>query len=244
MERAKQIAITFFESLGYVVQEIPVAHGKRADLKVSDGKCSYVVEVKEKLEADSQAEYSTIEVPDSLVYVRQEAHARSNRIDGVLKRGAKQLSETPCADGAFKLVWLHSEGDHAEMTARRALYTYYGIADLVPQSQRGNGVNCVYFHYSTAFAKPNVNGLIVVEDHSLQLCLNEFSDNYGSFKKSSLVRNLGEAVYDPLDFEKKASTIVLRSTISRGRESEVLDEVERTTGIRYRMIKLNRYTFS
>lgn len=243
MERAKHIAIRFFSSLGYSVTVIPEADNKRADLDVHDGKNQYIVEVKEKLDTGSQVLRSTVGEGDSKVNVGREPHSRSNRLDGVLKHGTKQLNETPSADGAFNLLWLYTEGVNADMTSRRALYTFYGIATLIPVSQNSNGVNCVYFDYSTAFAMPSVNGLIVVENDSLQLCLNEFAPNYSSFKMSKLVSDLGAAICDPSNFENEDGKIVLRSTISRKNEQEVLNELEGVTGIRYTRIQLNRYTF-
>ncbi|TXT22212.1 MAG: hypothetical protein FD138_3637 [Planctomycetota bacterium] len=221
MERAKQIAISFFSSLGYSVAEIPEADNKRADLDVHDGEHQYIVEVKEKLDTGSQMHRFTEGEGNSKVHVGREPHSRSNRLDGVLKHGTKQLNETPSSDDAFNLLWLHTDGMNADMTSRRALYTFYGVATLIPVSQRGDGVNCVYFDYSTAFAAPSVNGLIVVENDSLQLCLNEFSPNYGTFRTSKLVTELGTAIYDPSHFENK----------------------DGTTGIRYTRMELNRYTF-
>lgn len=243
MERAKVIATRFFSGLGYSVAAIPEAGDKRADLDVHDGENQYIVEVKEKLDTGTQITYSTVDVGPSKIQVGREPHSRSNRLDGVLKHGNKQLNETPGADRAFNLLWLYTEGGNAEMTVRRALYTFYGVATLIPVSQSGNGVNCVYFDYSTAFAMPTVDGLIVVESNSHNLCLNEFSPNYSRFKTSRLVSALGAAVYDPLTFENRDGTIVLRSDISRKDEREVLNELERITGIRYTRIQMNRYTF-
>lgn len=244
MNHVEQIASTFFNRLGYAVDVIPTSSNKRADLAVFDGINRYIVEIKEKFQTDSKVSYSTEGEGASLVHVRSEPHARSNRLDGVFKDGAKQLSETPSSSSAFRLIWLHCEGPHADMIGYRALYTFYGVEQLVPCSSRGEGVNCVYFNHSTAFAKPSINGLVIVENDSLQLCLNEFSTNYESFKVSKLVQTLGDAIYDPKCFDDRKGTIVLRSDISRGAESEVLMELERLTGVRYRTISLHQYSFS
>ncbi len=52
---------------------------------------------------------------------------------------------------------------------------------------------------------------------------------------------MGAAVYDPARFDDDDGKLVLRSTVSRTNEREVLDELERTTGVRYNTITLNRY---
>jgi hypothetical protein len=243
MERAKTIAAHFFERLDYDVSDISVSSGKRADMRVFDGMSTYIVEVKEKARSDSQIEHSTIDYDGSKVNIAREPHSRSNRLDGVLKHAAKQLAETPCNDSDFKLIWLHSDSASARMTIYRTLYTFYGVAQLVPRSQQGDGVNCAYFYTCTAFNCPVVDGLIVVEHNSLQLCLNEFSRNYESFKTSNLVRRLGEAVYDPVRFDNKPGTIVLRESISRKNDVDTLAEIERVTGVKYSVIAMNSYQF-
>jgi hypothetical protein len=243
MERSKEIAASFFKNLGYTVDDIAVADQKRADIDVFDGSDRYIVEVKEKLETDSKVEYSTIGEGNSITQVRKEPHARSNRLDGVFKHGAKQLAGTPQSANSFQLIWLHAGSLDGEMTARRAIYTFYGIEDLVPCSLEGDGVNCVYFHHSTAYARPNINGLIIVERGTLQLCINEYAVSCTAFQKSNLVRYFGDAVYDPSQFKSRPGTIIFNGDISRGRESDVLDELQRTTGVRYRKAELNRYSY-
>jgi hypothetical protein len=168
---------------------------------------------------------------------------RSNRLDGVLKHGTKQLTETPSSNGAFNLIWLHIGGINSDMMARRALYTLYGVAMLTPVRGGGDCVNCVYFDYSAAFASPNVNGLVIAENDSLLLCLNEFSPNYASIQASKLVRKLGKGVYEPVNFEARDGTIVFRTNIFRKDKQEVLNELERRTGVCCTTIQMNRYTF-
>jgi len=195
------------------------------------------------LDTGSQFQVLKSSDEDSGHYTTREPFSPSDRLDGVLKRGKKQLDETPSEPEAFKLLWLFVGGANADMTIRRALFTFYGIATLSPLSKGGGGVNCVYFHSSTSYAMPGVNGLIVMENDSLQLCLNEFSPNYSSFQMSNLVRDMGDAIYDPSRFESEPGTIVLRSNVPRKNEQDVLDELERTTGVRYVKTQLHRYIF-
>lgn len=243
MERPKRIASNFFARLGYSVTSIPEADEKRADLDVHDGNDQYIVEVKEKIDTGSQIRLSKNPIDDSEHLVGCEPFARSNGLDNVFKKTKKQLADTPSDDAAYQLIWLHTEGINADMMARRALFTFYGVTTLSPGALRGNAVNCVYFDYSTAFAAPSVDGLIVVENDKLLLCLNEFSPRYLRFRDTKLVRVFGDAVYDPATFESREGTIVLRSNVSRKEKNEVLRELERISGIPYTIIEMNRYTF-
>lgn len=112
---------------------------------------------------------------------------------------------------------------------------------MIPSLRNGCGVNCVYFHNSFSFSSPTVDGLLLIENDELQLCLNEFSNTCDVLRKSQLAVRIGEAVIDPAKFEGDKGKIVLRSSVSRKNECEVLDELERLTGVRYRTITLHRY---
>jgi hypothetical protein len=241
MELAKQIARRFFEELGFHVDDIPETNAKRADLHVNDAVQQYIVEVKEKLDTGSQLTVLPSSYPDSDRKITREPHAASNRLDGILKDGRKQLTATPTDEDTLRLIFLMFTGPNADMFVRRSLYTFYGVQDVIPVSQNGDGLNCVYFHNSFSFSSPNVDGLLLMENDSLQLCLNEFSATCDVLRQSQLARKMGAAVYDPAGFDDDDGKIVLRSIISRTDEHAVLDELERISGVRYNTITLHRY---
>lgn len=241
MERSKQIAKHFFKQLGFTADDIPEADAKRADLDVYDGGQQYIVEVKEKLDTGSQLQELDHVYPESDRIVTREPHSASNRLDGVMKNGRKQLQRTPADNDAIRLIFLFFSGPNANMFGRRTLYTFYGVQDVIPRSTNGEGQNCVYFHNSFAFNSPDVDGLILMENDSLQLSLNEFGNNYTRLQNSKLAAEMGNAVYDPANFSTDPGKIVLRSSISRRDENEILAELERQTGIQYTTITLHRY---
>lgn len=241
MERAKQMARNFFEELEFHVDDIPETNEQRADLDVNDGYQQYIVEVKEKLDTGSQLTVLEESYPDSGRHITSEPHAASNRLDGILKKGRKQLVATPASNEALRLILLMFTGPNADMFGRRALYTFYGIQDVTPRSRNGGGQNCVYFHNSFSFSSPSVDGLLLVENNGLQLCFNEFSPKCDVLRKSHLATKMGKAVYDPANFGDDDGKVVLHSAVSRTNECDVLDELERATGVRYNTITLNRY---
>lgn len=243
VEHAKKIASLFFRQLGFDVIEIPECKTQRADLEVRDGIDQYIVEVKEKLDTGSQLEFLANSDPQSDWPIVREPHSSSNRIDGVLKSARKQLIATPAEDNALKLIFLCFSGPNAEMFVSRALYTFYGVQYVAPVTAGAPSRSCIYFHNSFAFSSPQVDGMLLVENHDLQLCLNEYSVNYQSIRRSRLVEKMGAAVYEPAKFCDDDSKIVLRSSVPRSDEQVVLAELERLFGIRYRVINLHRYSF-
>lgn len=241
MEPSEVFACSFFEQLGFSVNKIPEAEGKRADLAVQDGIAEYIVEVKEKLDTGSQLNWSQGSYSDSGRKIASEPHSTSNRLDGIIKDARRQLASTPASTTALRLIFLVFTGPGADMFVRRALFTFYGVQQVVPNDGEGDGLNCVYFHNSLAFNLKDVDGLILMENEELQLCLNEFSANYSSMQESKLTLSMGGAIYDPARFAHDDGVVVLRSDISRRNEEEVLKELKRQAGIAYHTITLNRF---
>jgi len=241
MELGKQTARDFFEELGFHVDDIPETDTKRADLDVDDGDQQYIVEVKQKLDTGSQLTVLHNSYPGSDRKITREPHSASNRLDGILKDGRKQLEATPAGEAVLRLLFVLFTGPNADMFVRRALYTFYGVQDVIPVSESGDGLNCVYFHNSFSFSSPYVDGLLLMENDGLLLCLNEFSSRCDILRHSQLALQMGMAVYDPANFDEDDGKVVLRSTISRTDDGAILDELERQSGVRYDTITLNRH---
>ncbi len=245
MEYSKHIAMHFFKEHGYSVEEIAEAEDKRADLNVSDGIDNYIIEVKEKIDTGNQIKWSAIYDRKTSFLVGEESHSCSENLRGKIRKANKQIIETPSKENALHLLWFFTQGNNADMITRRLLYTFYGIANLIPVNQKGDGVNCVYFEYSASYRMQELDGIILVENDRVNLCLNEYSKQYHKLQKSKLHKIFNrDAIYDPETFEARPGTIVFRSDMSRKDENQVLEELENVTGVRYRKIVVNRYTFA
>jgi hypothetical protein len=243
-EYSKLVATTWLNTFGLTVEEISTASERRADLKARDVDAEYLIEVKEKIDTGNHSHFSESPLTEThSVLIRSDEHKRLDRLDNILRDGQKQIVSTPEHERCFNLIWVHFDGPHADMAARRLLYTFYGIADLCARQQNAPGINCLYFDFNAAFAMPNINAVVVCEKRELQIAINEFATNVDSFRRTAFVQKFGNAKYDPLDFENDESKIVLRSNIPRKNENDVLAEVKRQTGVDYYRVTLNRYTF-
>ena len=241
MEYAKELATRFFENeLEFSVKDIPETDAKRADLDVNDGDQQYLVEVKEKLDTGSQLTTLNLSHEGHDRKITREPHAPSNRLSGIMRSGRKQLESTPAANDTIRLILLYFTGPNADMLARRTLYTFYGVQDVIPDDG-GGGLNCVYFHNSFGFSSPTVDGIIIIENDGLNLCLNEFGHNYGRLQNSQMAEKLKLGIYDPANFESDGGKLVLRSTVNRKHETDVLNALEQQTGKSYHTMTLNRY---
>jgi hypothetical protein len=244
MEPAKQIAFRFFSSIGFAPEEIPETNELRADIRAHDGDCEYITEVKEKLD-DPETLACQISIrsdDDNNIGILASPLGRSNRLDGIFKTGAKQLSLTPTTENAFRLIWLHCEGFDAKHQVTRARSTFYGVVPVLPAGGE-NGCMCLYFDFNTSFMLPQVNGILISVNNGLQLFINEFAESADAFRSSKLCNILAGAIFDPTEVLEHESHIAFRGNISRKDESRVLDELEKQTGTRYRTARMNHYLF-
>jgi hypothetical protein len=245
--RSELIAFKIFKEIfGYSVEWIPESELEgehRADIKIDDGDCQYIVEVKERLNIDSQLQRENFVDDDGEYSVYTEGPKLSQRLKKVWENGSKQLNETPRKNWSFQLLFQSARGPMAEITIRRSLEMFYGIATLSPTSHKDPVVNCVYFNYNRAQALPSVNGLFLMENTRLWLCINEFSENYEDFRKSDLARKMGNAIYDPSTFNDREDIIVYDGDTPRKNETAILDELERKYSKQYRKIEMYRPVF-
>lgn len=247
MERAKQFAANVLTHLGYSVSDIPtskVRGQKRADLVACDESSRYIIEVKHRLEDESQRKDRIAKLNRGEVVSTTEPMTHSNRIDGILRSGLKQIDQTPESDSTFNLLWFHAEGMDADLKMRRARNTFYGLVHLIPLERNAESLQCFYFDYATSSRLPSVNGLVIDDGKGLELCLNEFATTAEAFRSSSLVAKLSRAVIDPREMESHADAMVLRSDVKRKDDSTVLAEIERLTSKRYTVIRISRHASS
>ncbi len=128
--QSEQLVIRFFKQVGISATKIPEADEQRADLRASDGDCEYLVEVKEKLDTGSQRTNEMEETEHGSLVIAREPFKSHSRLANIFKDGSKQLRTTPKQTDSFSILWLHVHGKNADMTATRALFTFYGVASL------------------------------------------------------------------------------------------------------------------
>jgi len=240
MEHGKQLACECLKGIGLQVSVIPESNQKRADLCASDGIAQYLVEVKDRLDDPAVEESLHQQITNGEVAYTSVPYSYSNRIDGILRDGRKQLDATPKHANTFNLLWVHATGLDSDLKTERARNTFYGLVPQIPLERQDKTIFCFYFDFATSFRMPTIHGLVLLDDNGLQLCINEFSDDVERFRESSLVRSLSDAVVDPPVLESQGEAIVLRSDISRRDETAVLAEVERIASKRICPLRIRR----
>jgi hypothetical protein len=247
LEAGKQQATTVLSNLGFRVQYVPVSDRRTADLLVSDDEAEYIIEVKDKSEAESLAQLRREVLASGELYEQSDPLSRDNRISGILADAQQQLDRTPKREGTFQIIWFHATGIDADLKLRQAFATFYGHVALIAMNPRlPITAECFYFDYNAAFDLPTVEALILADRKQLQVCLNEFSHRAAEFRQSPLCRKFAEqdGVVDPVAMEANGRIIRCRADVSRKNEADVIQALQAQTGILYSPIRLNRHTVS
>ncbi len=244
MEHSEQIAIQFFRRIGFTAEPISVSVNSRADIRVYDGETEYIVEVKEKIDdpAILESQLSSVDVDGIQLQIRTSQLSRSNRLDGIFKGGSKQLKETPSKDNAYHLLWVHCGGIDAGLQEVQLRNTFYGIVPVAP-NDREAGCMCFYFDFNTAYMLRHVHGLLIASENGLRLYINEFAVNAERFRSSQLTFKMKDCIFDPIVILENEKHIAFRGDISRKDENAVLLALEKQTGVRYRTVRMKRYSF-
>ena len=246
METGRENAKQIFDSLGFDVEQIPEDDEERADLIVRDAETCFIIENKDKedvpLSDDQQQSLERGEVVSGADRTTQ-----NNRIAGIFTKARDQLDATPADEGAFRVIWFHADGMDRQLIWDRAFATFYGKVDLLPRDEVSNDIiHCYYFDYATSFSIPTVDALILSDGRSLQLLLNEFSENADRIKETALfnVFASGGAVVDPRELETKDQILTFRHDMPRKDDKERLSAMESDTGKRYHVVRFMRHTVS
>lgn len=194
----KPIAKQFLEQFGLKVFDIPTIDGiLTPDFEVLGKGCKYVIEL--KIKSDDPVEIAN----DKKVLSRGEIVSKAvpvgprNTLSGIIRDGVKQMMEHDSERKMFRVIWLHSAGLDPQHHFKRFQSTVYGTETLF-SLHLGHLIECFFFHNSAFYAwRENLDGAILTQQNSAQLCINTLSPKVQEFRMSELVNSMAEGLCDP-----------------------------------------------
>jgi hypothetical protein len=145
----------FFERLGFDVTPIAEVYSQRwADLRISDSRNSYIVEIKTRESSSFEDDLANHGIAESLV-----VHAYSNSVSGVLGHAVEQLDATLKHPEELRLVWYHNLNEDECEQVRKTLY---GIVTVIrPSSTGAECLDCLYLTFSEFYRYPQLVGAVL-----------------------------------------------------------------------------------
>ena len=218
----------FFEGLGYEVEKITENNEESPDFFMSDGKSSYVLELKTKFPSTEEVEKRKQILYSGEIHNVHETVIGKNRLSGIIRKAGAQLKRYS-DENAFRIVWLLATGHLAEPRMLQFEATLYGLAPIVSSQ----GARDSYFFYNSDFYRFReiIDGAIVSTESEAKLLLNPLSSRYAELKSSSLPKHLGKAVIDPVELESQGKAYLVDSDVDRDDKEAVLNYLRKKYGV-------------
>jgi hypothetical protein len=217
----------FFETLGFDVTPIAeVAGQRRADLRISDSRNSYIVEIKKREGSFFEDDLAKHGMAESLV-----VHAYSNSVSGVLGDAVEQLDATLEHREELRLVWYHGLNEDECEQVRKTLY---GIVTVIRPSATGaESLDCLYLTFSEFYRYPQLVGAILGQRHGGVLFPNVLSRTCAELRSSRLFGLFMQhnAIWDPVELETRGHVYVADCPGTRNDRQSVLRYVEKKYGV-------------
>jgi hypothetical protein len=210
--------------MGLNVKDIPETNAKKTpDFEVDSERADgCLLEVKTKYDDPEEIAAITTELNTGRIVSRSQPTDSWKRVDEILYDGVKQLQEHDPENKWPHFIWLHCEGQDADLYFLRLPATLYGTQKLI-SSQVSNVITCYYFWDSAFFRHRNsLDGVIISQEGKAQLNLNELSPRLAGVEASSLAKAFKTGTFYPQQYAQDADVMFNDSSGPRKEESVIL----------------------
>ena len=203
----EDLVYQILQGMSLTVERIPTAASKTPDFYVTDGKYSYLIEVKDRFPNAEEMKRRRKVLESGAVYDTQEKLSWNRNISKVICGAVEQLSSYTDKQADFRIVWLIARTLHPEVQIHQLEATLYGSVDITDRNEWDDGADvkpCYFFTYSSFFElSDKLDGAVVSDESRGKFCLNPFSAHYQDLKQSKLctIFSADEAIVDPTEEE-------------------------------------------
>lgn len=211
--------LSFFKSQGFRGEVIPTSDKETPDLHITDGAVTYVFEVKTKFDSQEYIEHKKTTLLASKIYEEVVPITPKNTIDGIIKKGCKQLKNSHSGD--LFLLWIKLKTSDPQRDMDIAKQTILGIQKVWDVTNQHSIVDCYYFKNSSFFRHKDIlDGIIFEAENGGEFWINNFSPRYKKIKTCELTKKIQPN--DPLETVMRDGQYIVDGTVDRGSENEVI----------------------
>jgi len=239
----KSFVLSLLRDGGFQAELIPESpNHKTPDLSIALPESNVLVEVKSK--EDDQQLRNLLESPNgtSLLY-------NVSVIETVLRDGYRQLRDFPDRDDSdFTLIWFITRkiGGVTVLVGSAAMPILYGIESLEGQRDDGSSfgpTSCYFFTESFFFKRRNLDGVVLHNDRSIELCLNPFSPRHNALNDTRVAAFFREhyGVLDPGQLETAGKCFIADCELSRQDTNGIVRYLKSKYGLD--RVSINRFSY-
>ncbi len=230
------IAKQVLELWGASAEEIPTSAKEESDWLATLGGFRLLIEEKTKLENPEQASARSMALEANQVFGTTTPLSPNNRISGILRKAAGQLSSTAASVAHdARVLWMTGTGHDAEAKHYQTLSTLYGSTKVFELGKPGLR-ECYFFHNSDFFRFRNhfdaaVVAFLVADTVTMKLCLNPYAVRWQALRDSPFARKLPNGLIDPVAEEAAGDALIADTDIDRKDKDEVLRYLRTKYGV-------------
>lgn len=227
---AKKWVCEVLKQLGLTPELIPVSNQRRTpDLKATDGKDIFLIEVKSKIDDPSAVSAEAEKLRSGQPVVQSIPVSHNNTLSDIIRDAADQLKYSKVPE-AIRLLWFNAEGGEPERQWRQLYSTLYGTRTLVDTTTNA-AYECFYFDFNEFFHRKDIidaaftawpeNGLT-----KLALFVNSFSPRVERVRNCTLYKALHEGLCDPRILESEGRAYLADTDVDRRNSDAVLKYIQ------------------
>ncbi len=199
----KEFVLSLLKSYGFQASSIQEkTEHKTPDLRVAMPEGDVLIEVRSKVDDQQLRDLLMSPKGTPLSY-------NVSAINTALRNEYRQIRDFPDrVDSNFTLIWFITRkiGSVTVLVKPAALLLLYGIESLEGETVEGNffgPTSCYFFHESFFFKRKDLDGVVLHDDRSVELCFNPFSPRHNALNDTEIVEFFREhySVLDPKQLE-------------------------------------------
>ncbi len=239
----KDFVMSILKNGGFQVDTISeLPEYKTPDLKVTLPKGVVLLEVKSK-ENDLQLR-DLLESPKGALL-----HYNVSIIETVLRDGYRQIRDFPGrSDADFSLIWFITRkiGGATILVNPAAKLLLYGIESLEGRMIDGDvfdPVDCYFFNESFFFKRKELDGVVLYNTQSVELCLNPFSPRHNAFSDTKIAAFFHEhyVIVSTKELVAAGNCFIADCNNSRQDKNGTVRHIKRKYGLD--QVNINRYYY-
>ncbi|MES2721300.1 MAG: hypothetical protein V4624_10475 [Pseudomonadota bacterium] len=232
------VAAQVLEQWGATVTSIPASHKNESDWLAQFGTYRLLVEEKTKIEEPEATAARAKTLARGEVHGSTLPLGYNNRLSGIVRKAAKQLSSTGqdvAHDG--RVVWFTGTGFDAEAKHYQFIGTLYGSTKIFQLNHPGMK-ECYFFRNADFFRfGKQLDGAVVAFLHgntvTVKLCLNPYSERWESLRDSPFASHFELGLIDPVAEEAAGEAYIADTDQPRSDLDAVIRYLEVKYGLEH-----------
>jgi len=223
----EQFATSILSRIGLTVEKVPESTTRTPDLLAYDDTHRFLIEVKTRTDDATLSK----ELRKKRTAYRTSSIGPTKGVAGIFQHAMTQLEAK--AQDEFQLVWvrIHSCRGAEQTLTEQVRHTLYGITLVVGGSLGNRALECYFFHRSTFYRYPQLDGAILTFQDRLVLCINTYSTRAEELRKSRIGEAFTRNILDPHELEREGKCLIADCGIDRQDAAAVLTYVSTKYGI-------------